>query len=96
MDYLTISLTATGLSLIFNIVILIVLMKMLFHGDRVRNELINRLMSKDFEDYTRGTERIGLTIAAQEGASRINKDAKAMDDKFDEAEAEDPDEVPVT
>jgi hypothetical protein len=95
MDYLMISLIVTGLSLILNIVISLVLVKVLFHGDRVRNELINKLMAKDFDDYSRGTERIGLTIAAQENAAR-KREAKEMNDEFDDAEAENPDMVPVT
>lgn len=69
----------------------IMISKTLTYKDKVQGELLNKLMAKDFKDYTEGTHRIDMGIAALKTAAKARK-IKPADNSEKEVE---PDEVPV-
>lgn len=64
--------------------------RILIRGNKVQAELTNKLMSKDFKDYTEGTHLIDMGLAAQVKAKKKDPEPdKDLDEGWD------PDEVPV-
>ena len=70
----------------------VVIHKLCVNRDSVRNELMNKLMAKDFKDYSEGTHRIDMGIAAMEAAAKTPRPKP----KRDEDLSENLDEVPIT
>lgn len=62
-------------------------------GDKVQAALINKLMSKDFKDYSQGEHLIDLGLAAQVAAAKKEKKDPEAGKEYDEGTS--PDEVPV-
>ncbi len=72
------------------IVLLVQLYRIQVHKDRDQQELVNKIMSKDFKDYTEGTHLIDMGLAAQVKAKKKDPEPdKDLDEGWN------PDEVPV-
>ena len=66
--------------------------KTLAGKDKVQDELINKLMARDYKDYSEGTHRIDMGLAAMEAAAKTPKPKPQRDEDF----SENLDEVPIT
>lgn len=62
--------------------------------NRDQQELVNKIMAKDYKDYAEGTHRIDMGIAAIEAAARTPK--PKLKPERDEDLSENLDEVPIT
>ncbi len=69
----------------------VVIRTLCINADEGRNEAINKLMSKDFKDYSEGTHRIDAGAAALAAAKKAPK--PKLNDDIDDVE--NLDEVPV-
>ena len=68
--------------------------KTLAGKDKVQDELINKLMARDYKDYSEGTHRIDMGIAAMNAAARTPK-PKPKPERNEDL-SENLDEVPIT